>query len=106
MLKDFPTNEAKGTNVYSARWFELFHIPIPEARTEQEAAFIKAVCPLPSFRRMADVCCGMGRHARALAACGYEVTGVERDMAAVEEARRLRGGPVYVQADVRDYMPA
>lgn len=68
-------------------------------------AFIKAVCPLPSFRRMADVCCGMGRHARALAACGYEVTGVERDRTAVEEAKRLGGGPMYVQEDVRDYLP-
>lgn len=47
----------------------------------------------------------MGRHARALAVRGYEVTGVERDAQAVATARAQSGGATYVQADVRDYQP-
>lgn len=91
-----------GANLYSARWFEHFHAGIPEQRTRQEVAFIQAHAPLPEFRVIADVCCGMGRHARALAALGYEITGVERDAAAVEMARQLGGGPSYLCADMRE----
>ena len=47
----------------------------------------------------------MGRHARDLAAAGYTVIGVERDAMALATARAQAGGPVYVQADVRDYRP-
>jgi Methyltransferase domain len=51
------------------------------------------------------MCCGMGRHARALFSRGDSVTGVERDAAAIPRARELAGGPSYIQADVRDYQP-
>ncbi len=47
----------------------------------------------------------MGRHARALSARGYSVTGIERDADAIAKARELGGGPSYVQADVRNYEP-
>ena len=94
-----------GPNTYSPAWFDFFHVGIAGARTEQETAFIRHACPLPGFARVLDVCCGMGRHARALAALGYAVTGVERDPRAVAAAREHGGGPNYVQADVRDYRP-
>ena len=94
-----------GPNSYSPAWFEFFHVGIPAARTEAETAFIQRSCPLPHFARLLDVCCGMGRHARALAMAGYAVTGVERDAHAVATARERGGGPVYVQADVRDFRP-
>lgn len=70
-----------------------------------ETAFIARTCPLPDFRRVLDLCCGMGRHARALAALGYEVTGVERDVEALAQARKLGGRPRYAEADVRAYAP-
>ena len=98
-------NEDVGPNAYSPAWFEFFHVGTPAARTELETAFIRQFCPLPHFTRVLDVCCGMGRHARALAAAGYVVTGVERDTVAVTIARERGGGPVYIQADVRDYRP-
>jgi hypothetical protein len=50
-------------NTYSHRWFDFFHVNISEARTMQEAAFVCRCAPLPGFRKIADVCCGMGRHA-------------------------------------------
>jgi SAM-dependent methyltransferase len=92
-------------NAYSSRWFESFHVGISETRTEKEVGFICACAPLPDFQRVLDVCCGAGRHARALAARRYTVTGVERDADAVAQAREMEGGPSYIQADVRDYRP-
>lgn len=93
-------------NAYSRRWFEFFHIEIDEARTIQETVFVCRCAPLPDFRKLVDVCCGMGRHARALSGRGYSVTGVERDAHAITKARELAGGPSYVHADIRDYRPA
>lgn len=93
------------SNSYSPQWFDFFHLGIAEGRTSKEVDFICAVAPLPKFRRALDVCCGAGRHARALAALGYCVTGIERDAAAIGKARDLGGGPEYVEADVRDYRP-
>lgn len=92
-------------NAYSHRWFKFFHVGIAETRTAQEVDFVCACAPLPSFRKVVDVCCGTGRHARALSSRGYSVTGVERDVAAIAKARELGGGPSYVQVDVRDYQP-
>jgi SAM-dependent methyltransferase len=92
-------------NAYSYRWFELFHIGIAESRTTQETDFICACAPLPRFREVVDVCCGMGRHARALFHRGYSVTGIERDAVAIAKARELVGGPSYIQADICDYQP-
>jgi SAM-dependent methyltransferase len=92
-------------NSYSQHWFEFFHVGIAETRTAQEIDFVCACAPLPSFRKVVDVCCGMGRHARALFCRGYSVTGVERDAVAVAKARELAGGPTYIQADIRDYRP-
>ena len=96
---------AATTNSYSSAWFELFHLDIPEKRTAQEVEFIVQRCPVSSFPRILDVCCGMGRHARALAKKGYTVTGVERDASALAAAREKAGGPFYIDADIRDYRP-
>lgn len=93
-------------NLYSQDWFEFFHAGIAEARTSQEADFICRRAPLPTFHKVLDLCCGMGRHARALASRGYSITGVERDAAAIAKARELAGGPGYIQKDVRDYQTA
>jgi SAM-dependent methyltransferase len=92
-------------NSYSRSWFEFFHVPIGEERTQREVDFICAMAPLPGFRRVLDVCCGMGRHARSLAHQGYAVTGVERDAAAITRARELGGGVEYIETDVRHYRP-
>lgn len=92
-------------NAYSERWFNSFHVGIVETRTTQEVDFVCGCAPLPTFRQVVDVCCGMGRHARALSSRGYSVTGVERDAAAIAQASELGGGPRYVQADVRNYQP-
>jgi len=92
-------------NTYSQRWFESFHLSIPDARTELEVGLIYAFAPLPEFTRIGDVCCGAGRHSRVLAERGYLVTGVDRDPAIVAKARELGGGPSYIEGDLRHYVP-
>lgn len=74
-------------NEYSQRWFRSFLDTIPEDWTANEVAAIRERLPLPTFRRVVDICCGPGRHAAPLVTAGYEVTGVDRDAAAIEEAR-------------------
>lgn len=92
-------------NSYSPAWFAHFHEGIPESRTEQELAYVTRHCPVSSFPRVLDVCCGMGRHARGLAEKGYSVTGFERDAGALAIAREKGGGPLYLAGDIRDYQP-
>lgn len=53
-----------------------------------------------------DAYCGIGTRARALAAQGATVTGIELDAQAVLEAERLGGGPRYLQARVEDVLPS
>jgi len=91
------------SNAYSHHWFKFFHIGIADARTSREIDFVCTCAPLPRFRKVIDVCCGMGRHARALFSRGYSVAGVDRDAIAIASARELAGGPTYIQADVRYY---
>src|SRR5438270_13892605 len=93
------------SNLYSRQWFEFFHVGINEARTIRETEFICACAPLPEFRNILDVCCGMGRHSRALSDRGYSVTGIDRDTNAIVKARELGGGPGYEVADIREYAP-
>jgi len=92
-------------NVYSRQWFEFFHDGIDEARTIQEATFVCRCAPLPDFRKLVDVCCGMGRHTRALSSRGYSVIGIDRDADIISKARELAGGPNYEVADIRKYRP-
>jgi 23S rRNA (uracil1939-C5)-methyltransferase len=52
-----------------------------------------------------DAYCGIGTRARALAGKGASVTGIELDPQAVREARRLAGGPSYIEARVEEALP-
>lgn len=94
-----------GSNRYSNQWFEFFHTGIDETRTIRETEFICRCAPLPGFRKILDVCCGMGRHARALADRGYSVTGIDRATDAIAKARELGSDSNYAVADIRDYLP-
>ena len=93
------------SNAYSHRWFEFFDGDIDEARTIKESTFVCRCAPLPEFRKVADVCCGTGRHARALCRLGYAIIGIDRDVDATAKARELAGRPSYLQADIREYQP-
>lgn len=94
------------TNAYSAHWFDLFMPSEAEASTWKDVAFLARHLPLPRYRRVLDLCCGYGRHATGLARQGYQVTGLDRDEAAIAEAqRRSQAAGVdvtYVTRDMRE----
>src|SRR5262250_202357 len=91
------------STTYSTTWFELFLETIDPAQTEREAAFVARWLPRPPYTTVLDVCCGQGRHARALARRGYRVTGIDLNVAALEAARRESGDQViYLHRDMRE----
>jgi SAM-dependent methyltransferase len=92
-------------NLYSRQWFEFFHFGIEAARTIQETEFVCRCAPFPEFRNILDVCCGTGRHARALWNRGYSVVGIDRDADVIAKARELGRDPNLEVADIREYQP-
>ena len=93
-------------NSYSQNWFEFFHTNVEESRASREIDFVCRVAPLPEFRSILDVCCGIGRHSRALSQRGYKITGMDRDSDAIPKARQWASGVSFFVADIRDYQPA
>lgn len=75
------------TNIYSALWFKLF-LPLQQQLTQRQVAFVTRQLPLPRYKRVLDLACGPGCHALELARHAYQVTGLDRDEAAIAEARR------------------
>lgn len=68
-----------------------------------ELPFLLSALKLPRGARILDLCCGAGRHARALAGAGYAVTGVDLSPDLLRAARsKTRGtGIRYLRADMR-----
>jgi SAM-dependent methyltransferase len=96
--------------VTASPWYKLaFQAPYLELyrhrtgrQAQREAAFALAVLQVAPGSRILDLCCGNGRHARALAAPGHRVAGLDlsRDLL---RAARGDGGPVhYVCGDMRN----
>ncbi|HJZ48545.1 MAG TPA: class I SAM-dependent methyltransferase [Roseiflexaceae bacterium] len=89
-------------NEYSRTWYELFLEPIAPEQTEREVAFLARWLPQPYYAIVLDLCCGRGRHARALAGRGYRVTGVDSNAEALAAARHMSDAAVvYFQHDLR-----
>ena len=75
-------------NSYSRAWFSTFLGTIDAAIVAQEVAFLERQLPRGDCSRIVDVCCGPGRHLAPLAARGYQMTGVDRDLTALVGARQ------------------
>jgi SAM-dependent methyltransferase len=88
-------------NVCGPAWIDTFlRIRNPE-RTAREVGLVMRWCPMPTYRRILDVPSGLGRHANALAAKGYSVTGIERNLDLVAEAHLgALPGAVFVAGDM------
>ncbi len=71
------------------------------ARIEREWPLLREVLESAPARRVLDLGCGTGEHARFLAEKGFEVVGVDRSEPLIEEARRDAGDGVrFVAADL------
>jgi SAM-dependent methyltransferase len=95
MSKETPANE------YSATWFEVFLPPSETVAPQREIEFLRRWLPLPTYARVLDLCCGIGRHAQALSDSGYVVMGLDRSPQALCTAVGHGRGTRYVQGDMR-----
>lgn len=59
----------------------------PEGVTRKEITFIRKMLQVAPPAKVLDVACGAGRHALALAAAGYQMTGVDFSPEFLKEAR-------------------
>ena len=78
---------------------------ISEDRTRREVNFLEKILDLPKGAKMLDLCCGHGRHLILLAK-KYDMTGLDMDEKALEEARAKakenKVSPRIVSGDMRD----
>lgn len=72
------------------------------ARIEREAPFLREVLASGPSRRLLDLGCGTGEHARFLQEEGFAVTGVDASEAQLAQAREAGPGPEFVRGDLAD----
>jgi SAM-dependent methyltransferase len=82
-------NTERVEQFFSGLFVECWRDVMPEAVTEQEADFLQHQLWLKPGARVLDVPCGTGRHSCALAAHGYQMTGVDLSSNFLSEARTL-----------------
>lgn len=70
------------------------------ARITREAPFLREVLAVAPSRRLLDLGCGTGEHARFLQEEGFEVTGVDASEAQLAQARDAGPGPEFVKGDL------
>jgi len=68
-----------------------------------EVRFLSRVLGAAPGKLVLDLCCGAGRHSRALAHAGYRVVGVDLSAPLLEEARQAASSAplLYLRADAR-----
>lgn len=73
--------------------------------TTEESEFLDTIFKkYGKEKSVLDCCCGVGRHCRALAEKGYNVTGIDISKKQIENARKINGikNTTYLNMDVRD----
>lgn len=75
-----------------------------DSAADEEIANLLARLPIKKTGRVLDLCCGSGRHSRALARRGYEVVGVDLSPVLLKLAEEQNTYPHlrFVQCDMRD----
>jgi ubiquinone/menaquinone biosynthesis C-methylase UbiE len=72
---------------FGGDYWRIYGSVLTPERTEREAALIVERLGLPPGSKILDLCCGHGRHSIALAAMGYEVTGLDLSQVFLGRAR-------------------
>ena len=110
-MPDPGPTQRDGSERAGSHWFEAIAEHTGQAYlrysftkgTEQEVGFLIDVLGLTPGMRLLDVGCGPGRHARALAARGIEVVGIDISERFVELARDgAPAGATFVRGDARE----
>lgn len=72
------------------------------ARIQREAPFLREVLAGAPSKRLLDLGCGTGEHARFLQEEGFDVTGVDASEAQLAQAREAGPGPAFVKGDLAE----
>lgn len=72
------------------------------ARIQREAPFLGEVLAGAPSKRLLDLGCGTGEHARFLSEEGFEVTGIDASEAQLAQAREAGPGPEFVKGDLAE----
>lgn len=78
------------------------------AETAEEIDALQELLPLRAGQRIADVCCGMGRHLLPLTALGYDVIGLDSSgmmLSLAREGARVAGLPLRLVQGVAQALP-
>lgn len=104
-------NHVEGEKLSKAPWyvesFQEDYLKIYAHRTDEaaqdEIAAIVELLQLDTPCSVLDLCCGNGRHSRALARRGFKVTGIDLSTVLLREAekRNSEGTIRYLRSDVR-----
>lgn len=92
-------------DLFDESYARLYAPVLADERSHAEAVAAARLADVAPGAEILDCPCGFGRHAFVLAAEGYRITGADRSLAQLEEAKRRRGTqalPRLVQADYRD----
>jgi SAM-dependent methyltransferase len=87
--------------MYSAAWFDVFSASASPESVEREVQALRRLLPMPEYRRVLDVGCGIGRISGPLNSLGHQVTGIDVNVPALLEARARSPGPTYMALDQR-----
>ena len=107
MIADAITQRTLSSPEWFAAWFDSVHYhTLYAGRDEAEAAALvdrlMATLDLKTGAAILDLGCGTGRHARALAARGFDVTGLDLSAESIRQARHSqRSNLRYVRQDMR-----
>ena len=89
------------TSNYSRAFYETFAAAIPAGHTALEADATARLAPPEAFPRLLEVACGTGRVIAALAARGFDVTGIDANVEALRAARLSTPRGRFVGLDFR-----
>jgi SAM-dependent methyltransferase len=85
----------------SAHYHTLYAHRSPDEAARFVEALVRSLRPSPGAQAL-DLGCGAGRHARKLAACSLQVTGLDLSAASIERARQFhRPGLAFRRHDMR-----
>ncbi len=87
-------------------WFNEVYLDVYSHRDEEQADdevhTALSVVPLAKHHKILDLCCGNGRHCRALHRSGFEnITGLDFSKALLDQALRLEDFENYVRSDMK-----
>ena len=89
-------------NSYSDSWYEIFLSRGQDSQTRKEVEFILSQIQVGIDQKILDVGCGNGRHARMLAAHGFEITGIDINERMIREASQVVPEGEFLLLDMRD----